>query len=155
MIKPDVDELEKSKSRGKDKRNNILTILNNIETSVFDGVYLHYSDTPSEPESEESIEKRIQLRKKRLNEVTKKGKKISSELFERYCDYSNPSYMYKALKKTKNSEENKAQVNIIENRLANLIEVLKSSPTSDVKEIKNKNNIVEIVEHILYFNQLN
>ena len=63
--------------------------------------------------------------------------------------------MYKALKKTKNSEENKAQVNIIENRLANLIEVLKSSPTSDVKKIKNKNNIVEIVEHILYFNQLN
>ena len=63
--------------------------------------------------------------------------------------------MYKALKKTKNSEENKAQVNIIENRLANLLEVLKSSSTSDVKEIKNKNNIVEIVEHILYFNQLN
>ena len=63
--------------------------------------------------------------------------------------------MYKALKKTKNSEENKAQVKIIENRLANLIEVLKSSPTSDVKKIKNKNNIVEIVEHILYFNQLN
>ena len=76
-------------------------------------------------------------------------------MFERYFDYSNPSYMYKALNKTKNSEENKAQVNIIENRLANFIEVLKSSPTSDAKKIKNKNSIVEIVEHILYFNQLN
>ena len=74
MIKRDVDKLEKSKSRGKNKRNNILTILNNIETSVFDGVYLYYSDKPSEPESEESIEKRLQLRKQRLNE----GKKISS-----------------------------------------------------------------------------
>ena len=116
FIKTDVDKLEKSKSRGKDKKNNILTILNNVEASVFDGVYLHYSDTPSEPESKESIEKRIQLRKQRLNEVTKKGKKISFELFERYFDYSNPSYMYKALNKTKNSEENKAQVNIIENR---------------------------------------
>ena len=63
--------------------------------------------------------------------------------------------MYKALNKTENSEESKTQVNIIENRLANLIEVLKSSPTSDVKKIKNKNNIVEIVERILYFNQLN
>ena len=75
MIKPDVDKLEKSKSRGKDKRNNTLTILNIIETSVFDGVYLHYSDTPSEPESKESIEKRIQLRKQRLNKITKKERK--------------------------------------------------------------------------------
>ena len=63
--------------------------------------------------------------------------------------------MYKALNKTKNSEENKTQVNIIENRLVSLIEVLKSSLTSDVKKIKNKNNIVEIVERILYFNQEN
>ena len=85
-----------------------------------------------------------------------KRKKISSELFERYFGYSNPSYMYETLNKTKNSEENKAQVNIIENRLANLIEVLKSSPTSNVKKkIKNRNNLLEIVEHILYFNQLN
>ena len=36
-----------------------------------------------------------------------------------------------------------------------MIEVLKSSPTSDLKEIKNRNNVLEIVELILYFNQLN
>ena len=78
LIKPDVDTLEKSKGRGKDKRNNILTILDNIETSVFDGVYFHYSSKPSEPEPklEESIAKRIQLRKQlrkqRLNEINKK-----------------------------------------------------------------------------------
>ena len=57
MIKPDVDLLEQSKSRGKDKRNNILTILNKIEPSVFDGVYFHYSNKSSEPESEENIAK--------------------------------------------------------------------------------------------------
>ena len=84
-----------------------------------------------------------------------KKKKISSELFERYFGSSNPSYMYEALNKTKNSEENKAQVNIIENRFANLIEVLKSSPTSNVKKIKNRNNLLDIVERILYFNELN
>ena len=140
LIKPDVDTLEKSKSRGKDKRNKILTILNTIKTSVFDGVYFHYSNKASQPEpqSEESIAKRMQLRKQLrkeiLTEITKKEKKISSELFERYFGYSNPSYMYKALNKTKNSEENKTQVNIIENRLANLIEVLNSSPTSNVKK---------------------
>ena len=64
-------------------------------------------------------------------------------MFERYFDYSNPSYIYKALNKTRkqenNSQENKAQVNIIENRLANSIEVLKSSPTSDVKKNQKQN----------------
>ena len=134
LIKPDVDVLEKSKSRSKGQRNNILTILNNMEASVFDGVYLHYSDKLSEPESEESIAKRIQSTKQRLNEITKKEKKISPEMFERYFGYPNPSYIYKVLNKTENSEENKAQVNIIESRLPNLIEILKSSPTSNVKK---------------------
>ena len=40
--------LEKPKGSGKDKRNNILTILNNIETSVFGDVYFHYSDKSTE-----------------------------------------------------------------------------------------------------------
>ena len=130
LIKPDVDTLEKSKSRGKDKRNNILTGLTNIETSIFDGAYFHYCDKPSEPvpESEESIAKRMQLRKQGLNEITKKETKTSFKLFERYID--------QVLNKTKNSEENKAQVNIIENRLANLKEVLTSRPTSNVKKLK-------------------
>ena len=44
---------------------------------------------------------------------------------------------------------------MIENRWANLMEVLKSSPTSDAKKIKNRNHMLEIFEHILYFNQLN
>ena len=38
LIKPDVDMLIKSTGRGKNKRINILNILNNIELSVFDGV---------------------------------------------------------------------------------------------------------------------
>ena len=37
LIKPDVDMLIKSTGRGKNKRINILNILNNIELSVFDG----------------------------------------------------------------------------------------------------------------------
>ena len=63
--------------------------------------------------------------------------------------------MYKALNETKNSEENKRQVNTIENKLANLIEVLKSNSTSDGKKIENKNNMLEIVERILFFHQQN
>ena len=63
--------------------------------------------------------------------------------------------MYKVLNKTTSPEENKTQVNMIENRLTKLIEVLKSSPTSDAKKIENRNHLLEIVELILYFNQLN
>ena len=46
--------------------------------------------------------------------------------------------MYKALNETKNTDENRPEVNTIENILTNLIETLKSSPTSDTKKIKNK-----------------
>ena len=51
--------------------------------------------------------------------------------------------------------KNRAEVNTIENRLTNLTETLKSSPTSDAKEIKNRNSMLEFVELILYFNQQN
>ena len=40
------------------------------------------------------------------------------------------------MNETKNLEENKAEVNKIEDKLVNLIEALKSSPTSDVKKLK-------------------
>ena len=56
----------------------------------------------------------------------------------------------------KSSKENRAQVNAIENRLNNLIETLKSSPTSDAKKNKkNRNNMLENFELLLYFNRQN
>ena len=42
LIKPDIFELEKSTSRSKDKSNNFLNILSNLE-SVFTGLYFHLS----------------------------------------------------------------------------------------------------------------
>ena len=59
-------------------------------------------------------------------------------MFRRHFGYSSPSDMYKALNETKNTDENRPEVNTIENILTNLIETLKSSPTSDTKKIKNK-----------------
>ena len=44
--------------------------------------------------------------------------------------------MYKTLNQTRSSEENKAQVNTIDNGLADFMEVLKSSPTSGAKKLK-------------------
>ena len=64
--------------------------------------------------------------------------------------------MYKNLNKTTSSEENKAQVNTIKDRLANLMKEFKSNHTSDAKKkIKNRNNMWNIVELALEFNELN
>ena len=77
---------------------------------------------------------------------------IDTKLFREYFEYLNPSDMYKNLNKTTGLEENKAQVNTIKNRLANLMEAFISNPTSDAKKIENRNQMLEIVERILYFN---
>ena len=61
---------------------------------------------------------------------------ISSELFEKYFGYSSPSDMQQTLNETRSSKENTTQVNTIENRLANLMKVLKSSPTNVAKKQK-------------------
>ena len=76
LVIPDIATLEKS-SRSKGRRNNILNVLKNLEL-FFTGVYLNYSDKPSE--SEESIAERTKLRKQRSDKIAKKEKMISLEL---------------------------------------------------------------------------
>ena len=80
---------------------------------------------------------------------------IDPELFREYFEYLNPNDMYKNLNKTIDSEENKAQINEIKDKLANLMKEFESRPTSNAKKVENKNNMVKIVERILEFNQLN
>ena len=105
LITLDITALEKSKSKGKDRRNNILNVLKNLE-SVFTGVYLNYSNKPSE--SEESISERTRLRRQRSDEIAKKENMTDPELFREYFEYSNPSDMFNNLNKTIGLEENKA-----------------------------------------------
>ena len=75
LIKPKVDKLASAKGRGKDKRDNILNILENIESSIFDGYYYHYFDNLKSKTTEKSITERTKLRRQRLDIVKKKGKK--------------------------------------------------------------------------------
>ena len=70
LIIPDIAALEKSKSKSKDRRENILNTLKNLE-SVFTGVYFHHDNVPK-PESEESIVERTKLRRQRSDETLKK-----------------------------------------------------------------------------------
>ena len=63
LITPDINVLEKSKSNGKDWRNNVLNILKNLE-SVFISVDLNYFEKPLE--SEESIAERKKIKKTKI-----------------------------------------------------------------------------------------
>ena len=149
LIAPDITELENAKGKGKNKRHKILEVLENLK-SVFTGTYLHYKDVPSE--SEESIAERTKLRRQRSDEIANKEKMIDSESFREYFGYLSPSGMYKNLNKT---IKNKALVNAIKVKLANLMEAVKSSPAGDANKIRNRNNMQEIVECILDFNRQN
>ena len=80
---------------------------------------------------------------------------ITFELFEKYFVYLSPSDMYKALNETTCSEENEDQINTIENRLTNLMEVLQVTLQMIEKNPENRDRVLEIVELILYFNLLN
>ena len=111
LIILDIATLEKSKSKSKKMRKNISNVQKNLE-SVFTGVYFQ----------------RTKLRKQRLDEIAKKERMINPKMFREYLD------MYKDLNKTTGLEENKAQVNTIKNRLANLMEAFKSSPKSEKKK---------------------
>ena len=63
LIIPDIAVLEESKAKAKDKRNNILNVLENLK-SVFTGLHFHHDNVPK-PESEESITERTKLRRQR------------------------------------------------------------------------------------------
>ena len=60
---------------------------------------------------------------------------IDPKLFREYFEYLSPSVMSKNLNKATGSEENKAQINTISNRLANMKEAFKSNPTRDAKKV--------------------
>ena len=73
MIKPHVHTLKNESNKGKNRRKNILDILNNIESSLFEGLYFHYKDKSLE--TKESIAERTNWRRQRLDEIAKKGKR--------------------------------------------------------------------------------
>ena len=65
LIKPDVDALKHAKGKSKNKRNNILNILNNVESSLFDDVYFHFKDAPKK-QSMKKVLLREQIKKTKI-----------------------------------------------------------------------------------------
>ena len=65
LIKPSIDMLMKSTSRSKDKITNILNILYNVESVVFNSVYFKYYDK-SEPEESIADKNELSLDQKKV-----------------------------------------------------------------------------------------
>ena len=147
LIKPDVDTLKNTSGREKDKRNNILMILDNLKQSLFEGVCFHHKD--KSPETEESIAERTKLKRQRVPEIVNENHTISLELFRKYFGYSNPSNMCKLLNDTKNTERNKAQVDLIKSNLTNLKRNIKNASKDDQDKMEKMNKVPYIVELIL------
>ena len=77
LIKPDVGALKKSKGRRKSIRLNILSVLENIESSVFEGYYSNCKDFPEASYETAWIRKwRVSSKKKCCKESKIKKKKI-------------------------------------------------------------------------------
>ena len=70
-----MDALKQVKSKGRNKRENILNILNNIESSLFEGVYYHYKNVSKKTGYETNISEGAILRRQRLDEVKKREKR--------------------------------------------------------------------------------
>ena len=105
----------------------------------------------SEPKTEESIAERTKLRRERIAEIKREEENINNLTFQYYFrKYQNPSDMYKKLCETK-GKKNEDQIYSIKEILD---QIKKSNKSAKEYMIKKNENIINIVERILYFNQL-
>ena len=153
LIQKDIDTLEREKSNGFEKYN-ILNILNNVG-SIFTGAYLHYKNVPKETMFERSIAERTKLRRERLDEIKRKEQNINNELFKEYfTDYQSPSNMYKKLSETEGAV-NEVRVDSIKKVLSKLQRTIGYVSNDNAFNIEENEKIIDIVEPIFEFNQLN
>ena len=82
-------------------------------------------------------------------------KKINLDLFRKYFEYLSPVDMYKNLIESINSKRNKIQTESIKNALTDFKKDNKNTPKDNANKIEENKKIIDIVEHILYFNEEN
>ena len=75
LIEPKIDKLKNAKGKGKDKRSNILNILENIESSIVDGYYYHYFDKPKSKKRKYCKKGTIKMKKSEYNQRERKKHK--------------------------------------------------------------------------------
>ena len=154
LIIPGTALLEKLKFKSKDKRNNILYVLKNLEP-VFAGLYFYHKVVSKETVFERSIAERKKIRIGRSDEIERKEQKINNQLFKAYLtDYQSPSNVYKKLSKVKGAV-NKFQVDSIEKVLSKLTRIIGYAPKDDAFKIEENEKVIDVVEKILQFNNKN
>ena len=152
LIKPKVNQLKDAEGKGKEKRTNILNILKNIKSIIFDGLYLDYFDKSEI--AEESIAKSTKSRRQRLNVIEEEKQKINDGLFNHYFGYSSPDNMHERLSDAWVGT-NKNQVHLINDKLTKLKNIVKNVPKDKAFRIEENENIIGIVERILELNNEN
>ena len=155
MIQKDIDALEKEKSNDI-RKCNTFNIFNNVMSTFTTDTYLHPKNMSKETMFERSITERIKLRRERTNESKRKEENVNNKLFKKYfTDYQSSSGMYKKLSKTKNAEINKTQVDSIKKVLSRLQIIIDYVSKYNTFKVEEDEKIIDIVEKIFYFNQLN
>ena len=90
-----------------------------------------------------------------MDEIKRKDQNINDELFNAYfTDYRNPSSMYKNLSETKDAV-NQVRVDSIKKVLTKLKRIIEYEPKDYAFKIEENEKIIDVVEKILEFNQLN
>ena len=109
----------------------------------------------SKPKPEESIAERTKLRKRRIAEIEEEEEKNKkNKLLEKYfTNFQSPRDMYIKLQETE-GERNKYQVYSIKEVLNRIEEAIKNVSEDKKSIIEENEKIINIVECILYFNQL-
>ena len=108
----------------------------------------------SEPKPEKSIAKRVKLRREKITEIEEEEKNISNELFKIYfINYQIPSDMYKKLCESE-GERNENRVYLIKLVLDRTKKIIKKVYEKRKFMLEENEKITDIVERILFFNQL-
>ena len=120
------------------------------------GIIKSDSDQSGIDNYEKTIAEKAKLRRQRFNEIANEEHKgINSDLFKKYFKYQSPSNMCKELDGTKNTETNQIRVNSIKETLSKLQQTIDYVPKDKAYKTEENRKIINIVEHILEFNELN
>ena len=96
----------------------------------------------------QTIAEKVKLRRQRQSEIIRDEKDINMDLFKEYFNYESPSKLLKDVYNT-NKKKNNDLVNMIKNRVCDLEKEIEKISENE-KEVEKPNEIVDIVERILY-----
>ena len=115
--------------------------------------YQYSSEEEQEEEKEKQDKKAIDVNK--FNEsIIKEETKINKELFNKHFHYQTPSALLKDLYNTNNKEKNSRLLNVVNSRIKDLKEQINKMSEKE-RQIEKPDEMVEIVEEILTFNEQN